>query len=72
MSTINKEFLNFAEDELTNNVINLGNFEKAKAKQIAKEILKIIDWDNSALMHKGFTWMVKNYLIKQKLIQSHM
>lgn len=68
MSTINKEFLNFAEDELTNNVINLGNFEKAKAKQIAKEILKIIDWDNSALMHKGFTWMVKNYLIKQKLI----
>ena len=51
----NKEFLNFAEDELTNNVINLGNFEKAKAKQIAKEILKIIDWDNSALMHKGFT-----------------
>ncbi len=64
----NKEFLNFAEDELTNNVINLGNFEKAKAKQIAKEILKIIDWDNSALMHKGFTWMVKNYLIKQKLI----
>lgn len=68
MSTINKEFLNFAEDELTNNVINLGNFEKAKAKRIAKEILKIIDWDNSALMHKGFTWMVKNYLIKQKLI----
>lgn len=68
MSTINKEFLNFAEDELTNNVINLGNFEKAKAKQIAKEIVKIIDWDNSALMHKGFTWMVKNYLIKQKLI----
>lgn len=68
MSIINKEFLNFAEDELTNNVINLGNFEKAKAKQIAKEILKIIDWDNSALMHKGFTWMVKNYLIKQKLI----
>lgn len=68
MNTINKEFLNFADDELTNNVINLGNFEKAKAKQIAKEILKIIDWDNSALMHKGFTWMVKNYLIKQKLI----
>ncbi len=68
MNTINKEFLNFADDELTNNVINLGNFEKAKAKQIAKEILKIIDWDNSVLMHKGFTWMVKNYLIKQKLI----
>lgn len=68
MNTINKEFLNFADDELTNNVINLGNFEKAKAKQIAKEILKIIDWDSSALMHKGFTWMVKNYLIKQKLI----
>lgn len=68
MSTINKDFLDSVEKELTNNIVDLSNFDVSKAGQIAKEIIKIIDWNDSTLMHKGLLWITKNYLIKRKMI----
>lgn len=55
--------------ELTAIVLHFINtIEENKASQISKEIVKLIDWNNSALMHKGLSWMVKNYLIKENLM----
>lgn len=42
--------------------------EEAKAKQISSEIAEADDWNNSALMHKGLSWMAKNYLVKQNMV----
>ena len=44
------------------------NLEEKRANGIAEEILQTVDWDNSVLMHKGLSWMAKNYLKKQNLI----
>lgn len=69
MTTTNKEFIEFTEKELTAIVLHFINtIEENKASQISKEIVKLIDWNNSALMHKGLSWMVKNYLIKENLM----
>lgn len=69
MTTANKEFIEFTERELTVIVLHFINtIEENKASQISKEIVKLIDWNNSALMHKGLSWMVKNYLIKENLV----
>ena len=40
---------------------NFRNYNK-------EEILQMIDWNSSVLMHKGFSWMAKNYLNQQKMI----
>lgn len=69
MNTINKEMIDFAKRELTSIVMRLANItEEGKAEQISGDIVKVIDWNNSALMHKGLSWMAKNYLMKQKII----
>ena len=69
MSTVNKEFIEFTEKELTSIVMRfVSTIEECKATQIAKEIVKVIDWNNSALMHKGLSWIAKNYLIREKMI----
>lgn len=69
MTTVNKEFIEFTEKELTAIAVHFINtIEENKASQISKEIVKLIDWNNSALMHKGLSWMVKNYLIKENLM----
>ena len=69
MTTINKDFISFAEKEMTAYVIRFSNdMEEGKASQVAKEIVKLIDWNNSALMHKGLSWIAKKYLTQQKMI----
>lgn len=69
MTTVNREFSDFAEKELANYVKKFSKeIYKNNASQIAKDIIKLIDWDNSALMHKGLSWIAKNYLIQQKMI----
>lgn len=69
MTTINKEFIEFTEKELTAIVLRfIDTIEENKASQISKEIAKLIDWNNSVLMHKGLSWMVKNYLVKENLM----
>ena len=69
MTTVSKEFIEYAEKELTSIVMRFVNtLEEGKATQIAKEIINLIDWNNSALMHKGLSWMAKNYLMQKKMI----
>lgn len=66
---VNKEMIDFARKELTSIVMRLANItEEDKANQISGDIVKVIDWNNSALMHKGLSWMAKNYLITQNII----
>ena len=69
MTTINKDMVEYTKKELTSIVMRLiTTIEEDKANQISNEIIEIIDWNNSALMHKGLSWMAKNYLIKQNMI----
>lgn len=69
MTTVSKEMSDFAKKELTTIVMRLANIpEEDKAIQISGDIVKVIDWNNSALMHKGLSWIAKNYLIQQNLI----
>lgn len=69
MNTVSTEMVEFAKKELTSIVMRLANItEEAKANQISSEIVKATDWNNSALMHKGLSWMAKNYLMKQNMI----
>lgn len=69
MTTVNKEFIEYTEKELVSIVMRFVNtLEEARAIQIAKDIIGLIDWNNSALMHKGLSWMAKNYLVQKKMI----
>lgn len=71
MTMASKEMIDFAKKELTSIVMCLANItEETKASQISSDIVNVIDWNNSALMHKGLSWMAKNYLMKQNLIQN--
>ena len=33
-----------------------------EASKIAEDLIEKIDWDDSALMHKGIAWITKSYL----------
>lgn len=69
MITTDKEFFDLAKKELVTYVMRFSkNLEEKRANGIAEEILQTVDWNNSALMHKGFSWMAKNYLTQQKII----
>lgn len=69
MTMTNNEMLQFAKNELFSIVTHLINpIDESKARKISDEIIGKIDWNNSALMHKGLSWMAKNYLIQQKMI----
>lgn len=64
MITVNKDFMDFTEKEMTNQLIRFSkeSLKEDEAKVMAKDIVKKIDWNNSALMHKGLSWIAKNYL----------
>ena len=69
MITMDREFVEYAEKEMTSCVLNYSNqIEFSKANSIAKDIVKLIDWNNSALMHKGLSWIAKNYMLQNKII----
>lgn len=66
---MNKEFFEFAKKELVICIMRFTkDIEENRANRIAEEILQVVDWNSSALMHKGFSWMAKNYLNQQKSI----
>lgn len=65
----NKEFLAFVEKEVAENVkYYINGVSTKRADEIAKDIVKLIDWDSSALMHKGLSWITQNYLKLNGLI----
>jgi len=71
MNTTNKKFIDFTEKEMENQlmVFSKGQLSESKIKLLAKEIVSKIDWNNSSLMHKGLSWMAKNYLQQYNLQQ---
>lgn len=68
MTTTNKVMNEFARNELTSIVMRLAKVEESQATQVSDDIVKVIDWDNSALMHKGLSWIAKSYLMKRNMI----
>lgn len=69
MAIASNKMIEFARKELTSIIMKLVNtIEENKARQISNDIVNVIDWNNSALMHKGLSWMAKNYLIQQNMI----
>lgn len=69
MTTVSNETIESARIELVSIIMRLVNtIEEGKASQIANDIVRLIDWNNSALMHKGLSWMAKNYLIQHNVL----
>lgn len=62
MNVQNDEMIDCEKKELTSIVMRLTNVTEDEARQISNEIANAIDWDDLALMEKGLSWMVKNYL----------
>ena len=70
MSTVNKEFIDFVQTEMTKEVLRFSkeSLDDTAAACISKDIVAKIDWQNSALMHKGLSWIAKNYLQQMQLV----
>lgn len=67
---MNKEFLECARKEIERCVCTLNhNLGEAKVNEIADNLLALIDWSNSALMHKGFYFITASYLKKEGLLE---
>ena len=66
MNTIDKKFINQAIKEMTTELVRFSNgtLDTVKSTELAKMAVSEIDWSNSALMHKGISWIAKNYLEK--------
>lgn len=59
---MSKEFLQLAKNEIKKCILDLNDsLSDDKADNLAENILKLIDWSNSALMHKGFYYMTSIY-----------
>lgn len=47
---------------------NYSEVSYDEASKIAEDLIKKIDWDDSALMHKDIAWITKSYLNSFKKI----
>lgn len=70
MST-NIEFIKFAEVKMAKEIAayGQGKIDNNKSLELAKVVVSEIDWNNSALMHKGFSWIAKSFLEKVGILQ---
>jgi len=66
MNTIDEKFINQTIKEMTTELVRFSNgtLDTVKSTELAKLIVSEIDWSNSALMHKGISWIAKSYLEK--------
>ena len=70
MTTTNNKFMEQTETDLLTWVhLFVGDKYKSKSDKIARDILNLIDWNSEALMHKGLSWIVKSYLIKENMFK---
>lgn len=52
-----------AKEEIISTIqYNKPDLSYFEVEEIAKHLLDAIDWDNSALMHKGLEWITLTYL----------
>ena len=60
------------KNELKIGLIVADDMEYAAYEELvyktAKEIVVSTDWNNSALMHKGLSWMARNYLLQKNMM----
>ena len=70
--TANKSFVDFAEKEMQAQIIKFtkNRMLEEKSKELAREVVSIVDWNDSTLMHKGLSWIAKNFLIRKNLIDA--
>lgn len=62
---VTKDFIEYAEKKLSKEIVRFDkSVEVIQSRELAKQIVAKIDWENSALMHKGFSWIAKTYLKK--------
>lgn len=66
-TTVSKPFMKFAEKEMQIQILKFtkNSILEEKAKKLAKEVVSMIDWNDSALMHKGLSWIAKNFLVEE-------
>lgn len=48
--------------------IRFPNFEKEQICELAKNIVELIDWNDSALMHKDLRW-IANFFADQLVVK---
>lgn len=66
---LSEKFIAFCENEITQNIMQLADkMDESVAQNIAKRIIKAIDWNNKALMHKGLYSITELYLRKNNII----
>ena len=65
------DFIRFAEVKMAKELITYakGKIDETKSIEMAKVVVSEIDWSNSALMHKGFSWMAKSFLEKAGILK---
>lgn len=57
-------FVKLAENKMAEELLRFSNgtLNDEESKAMAKEVVQMIDWNNPALMHKGISWIAKNYI----------
>lgn len=66
MTTVISKRNQLAEQEMQKSLKRLSgdNLNQRDIVMYAERAVAEIDWNNSALMHKGISWIAKNYLRK--------
>ena len=59
-----EKFLQYVEASMAQELMRFskGALLNGQAEVLAKELVDKIDWNNPALMHKGISWIAKNYI----------
>jgi hypothetical protein len=68
-NTIERKVIEYAQEQIS---FYFRLFDKSLSvndiRVLTDDLLSQIDWDNPALMHKGYSWMVKTYLNKRNRV----
>ena len=68
-NTIEKKVVDYAQEQIS---FYFRSFDASLSaddiKVLTEDLLSQIDWTNPALMHKGYSWMVKTYLNKKNRV----
>lgn len=61
---MDKEFIDFAKEQIRAELeyFSDGALSGNAAESMAEAVVRKIDWNNTALMHKGFSWIAQEYL----------